>query len=69
MSTTVKAQPSGYLGVSSQHFDTLGGDKDVHFHHGLGLAFRGLQGRKGTQKLEVVGTWNPTAQELHPGSP
>lgn len=49
------SEPSGYLGVSSQHFHALSGDKDVYLGHGLGLTFRGLQGREGHRSSRWLG--------------
>lgn len=41
----------GILGVSSQHFHALSGDKDVYLGHGLGLTFRGLDPIHGLLRL------------------
>lgn len=33
---------SEYLGVSVEHFDSLGGDEEIHLCHGLRLTLGGL---------------------------
>ena len=49
-----------YLGVSVEHFDSLGGDEEIHLCHGLRLTLGGLFTHTHTHTHTDTHTHNPT---------
>lgn len=45
-----------YLGVSVEHFDSLGGDEEIHLCHGLRLTLRRLHTDTHTTVNEILDT-------------